>query len=350
MPGPNTISTPRSRARPPTLAQAIGEMLETRRAGFQKELGRVAHEWTADSIHDLRVACRRYRSALRAFLPFLDEAAGRTLATALKEFMRAFNDLRDLDVQLELLAEQPPAERPTVRRAVAGLVDLFRARKQRLDEELKEFVRTHGRVGTLPLPALRPEPLPTLTEGVRTVLAAELQEAVSRARAIAWDLPETTVEPLHDLRIQFKRLRYAVELFAPFLGQEAPGLLKVCKHVQDLLGWIHDLDALAAALTRLWRRQIRERERLARRLVRDLPWPFPPEFDPEPRFHPAPRDHRKAFLHLLHHLSLQRDRHYQTARQLLAHLEALQWADSLATWFARGTCPAIWKKEFARHA
>ncbi len=325
-------------------------MLEARRIGFQKELGRVAGEWTADSIHDLRVACRRYRSALRAFLPFLDEASGRTLSNTLKEFMRAFNGLRDLDVHLELLAELPPAERPTVKRAVASLTNVFRARKQRLDEGLKEFVRTHARVGALPLPAPRPGPLPALDEGVRTVLAAELQEAVTRARAIAWELPETTVEPLHDLRIQFKRLRYAVELFAPFLGQEAPGLLKVCKHVQDLLGWIHDLDELAASLTRLWRDQIRERQRLARRLVRDLPWPLPLGFDPEARFHPAPRDNRKAFLHLLRHLSAQRDRHYQTARQLLAHLDALQWADSLAAWFARGTCPAIWKKEFARHA
>lgn len=332
------------------LHRALQEMLETRRVGFQKELGRVAGEWTADSIHDLRVACRRYRSALRGFAPFLDEAATKALGAELKAFMQAFNDLRDLDVQLEMLAQIPAPARPSVRTSLDEVTAWFTARKGRLDAELQQFVRDHAAVGTRPLPDPRPGPLPTVPEGVRTVLRAELEEAVRRSRAIAWDMPQETVVPLHGLRIQFKRLRYAVELFAPFLGKEAPGLLKVCKNVQDLLGWIHDLDLLAETLRKVWRRQTRDRQRLVRALVAELPWPFPRGLDPEARFLPAPRDHRKAFLHVLADLSAQRERHYQAARSLLGNLESLHWSESLARWFVEGSCPPIWKKEFARHA
>ena len=51
---------------------------------------------------------------------------------------------------------------------------------------------------------------------------------------------ETKVEPLHDVRIRAKRLRYALELLRPVLGERYRPLRKPCKQIQRALGDHHD--------------------------------------------------------------------------------------------------------------
>jgi len=340
------ITTKRSR---PSAEQLFQTMLRERQTGFQKELVRVSEEWNAESVHDLRVACRRFRSALRGFGPFLDPAGTQPMGTALQAFMQEFNSLRDLDVQLELLEKMPLPPQPALKNRIAEVVAVFRSKKKITDRKLKEYLQVNSNIGAISLPQPLAEALPSSQEGIRIVLKSELAHAVEHLKQIPWEMPRETIKPFHELRIQFKHLRYGVELFAEFLGKEASELLKVFKRIQDLLGWIHDLDTLSAAIRKLWRRQARDRQILVRTLVRELPWPLPVEFDPTRRLRPAPKDHQKAFLYILVDLTRQRAEHFKASRNLLQIVESLDWANSLDSWFTRGVCPTTWKKEFASH-
>lgn len=66
------------------------------------------------------------------------------------------------------------------------------------------------------------------------------------------------VEALHELRTRAKRLRYALELFKPTLGDAYRPLRKPTKQIQRILGEHHDVSLLAQTL-RLRREQLASR-------------------------------------------------------------------------------------------
>ena len=59
------------------------------------------------------------------------------------------------------------------------------------------------------------------------------------------------VPTLHALRIEMKRLRYALEYFAEVLPVGARTLIATVTELQDHLGLLHDAD-VAATITRAW--------------------------------------------------------------------------------------------------
>jgi hypothetical protein len=78
-----------------------------------------------------------------------------------------------------------------------------------------------------------------LDENVRRIIAVRLDELCSFMPKAEDPTKQRT---LHDMRIAAKRLRYLLELFAPQFGPYAATAGKKVKHLQDLLGEIHDCD------------------------------------------------------------------------------------------------------------
>jgi len=74
-----------------------------RRLAFQ--LNRAARSGDADSIHDLRVAIRRFSRCLRVFAPFYPDAGWKKIRIQLKALMETSNAVRDRDIALGLLKE-----------------------------------------------------------------------------------------------------------------------------------------------------------------------------------------------------------------------------------------------------
>jgi len=58
-------------------------------------------------------------------------------------------------------------------------------------------------------------------------------------------------EAQHDMRIAAKRLRYVLEIFAPCLGDEAEVARRVAKHLQSVLGDLHDCDLMLTKVERM---------------------------------------------------------------------------------------------------
>jgi hypothetical protein len=80
-----------------------------------------------------------------------------------------------------------------------------------------------------------------LVDNLRRVILVRLDELYSFIPAA---LDPEEVERSHDMRIAAKRLRYVLELSEPLFGKAAKNGAKVAKHLQTLLGEIHDCDEL----------------------------------------------------------------------------------------------------------
>ena len=83
---------------------------------------------------------------------------------------------------------------------------------------------------------------------------ARLDESLSAILAIRLDelssFEPSDPQALHDLRIAAKRVRYLLEAAEPVFGEPAVRGVKTMKHLQDLLGDIHDCDELLPLIDR----------------------------------------------------------------------------------------------------
>jgi CHAD domain-containing protein len=205
-----------------------------------KELEKVRTAPDPDAVHDLRVALRRCRS-LAAVMEEVDpDPAWPEMRKLGRKLFRQLGELRDTQVLEEwagklgrggdgdavgqrLLAHLGKAE---AEEREAGL----RAASKFDEKAWKEHERAlRRRVRLVPLNSLAGESL-----------ALERMQAAKdlHLHALRTEKPE----PWHALRIGVKRFRYTVESLLPELYDKWGDDLK---HVQDLLGEVHDLDVLS---------------------------------------------------------------------------------------------------------
>ncbi|MGI9147569.1 MAG: CHAD domain-containing protein [Chloroflexota bacterium] len=189
-------------------------------------------------VHQMRVATRRMRAALRLFSDLLPPDS-RSLDEELKWFASQLGPVRDLDVQIhrmhataaelgiaEALAPYAAWLEQQQRRARATLAEAFESRRfgalvqhlQRLDEC-----------------ALEDNP-PLFGDAPR-----RLQRAYKhlRRRADAVD-HQALAADLHAVRIRAKRLRYTAEFFELAYGRPARRLVERVVTLQDVLGNLQD--------------------------------------------------------------------------------------------------------------
>jgi CHAD domain-containing protein len=215
----------------------------------------VASAPAPEEIHQLRVAARRLRVALRLFGRMLPSKDAAHFKTELRWFAGSLGDVRDLDVYTESIKAYvqglPPEQRGGMsgyqmylrrecgqaRAAAAAAVASPRAAA--LLADLEQFASKGPSAG-----ALRRWSSLTVGDAMRQ----GVRRSVSRVRKLGNALiVRARPAELHELRIKAKRLRYELEFFAdvyPPLKQTA----KECKALQDLLGMHQDIYAGSARL------------------------------------------------------------------------------------------------------
>jgi CHAD domain-containing protein len=202
-----------------------------------KEADKAADGFDSEAVHDLRVALRRCRSmadGFRAIDPHKDWKRMRRQATALFDSLGA---LRDCHVITEWTQKLGQADDPITRQ----LLDHLRAQESVLQQQAKSAIDVFDRKqwqGWTRQLSQRARRLP-LGSHVFQVLALEKLIAARRLEAPALKLGNDLA--FHKLRIGLKKFRYVVENFLPQLHHEWKAGLK---HIQDLLGEIHDLDVV----------------------------------------------------------------------------------------------------------
>lgn len=209
-----------------------------------------------EELHDMRVACRRLRTALLVFREALSPQAGH-LREELGWIGGVLGEVRDLDVLLwrgDWRAAGARDREPLreLRRALEGrreearrrmLRALDSTRYQRLVEELVGFLR-QGPSRREPgerRPAREAAPALVIKERRRVMRLGD------RLR------PDSPPEDYHRLRRRVRRLRYALEFFSGLYGKEAEEYIAELKGLQDLLGEHQDAAVAAGVLRNLGR-------------------------------------------------------------------------------------------------
>jgi CHAD domain-containing protein len=219
-----------------------------------------------EALHDMRVATRRLRTALRLFGAALPAEAAAEVNDGLRWLAAELGVVRDLDVQLERLTElrarasdEVPVPGtvidPEALEPLAGLLEERRvAARARLIESLDSprLPALYGALERLAVLGLADLPegveVPALT-ALPPILERRFRAFERRARVI--DEGEAPAMLLHEARIRAKRLRYAAEFATPLYSGRASALVAAIKRTQDLLGLHQDAEVAIADLRTL---------------------------------------------------------------------------------------------------
>lgn len=233
-----------------------------------------ALDWSdPEGVHDMRVASRRLRSALKDFKPYLRQRKLSSAAADLKRVADALGAVRDEDVAIMALEElQGEAPKEDVAAGVAELVDERRARREaarvalaqaiteeRLAELQAEFVAAVERA-VEPRDGRRKKKTPvaelSFREAGREVVLARFAELRKLSGCLYRPFE---ADPLHEMRIAAKRLRYAMELFAACWNDALTEQAAEVAELQASLGELHDCDVWLEGFGRMLR-DMRKRE------------------------------------------------------------------------------------------
>jgi len=204
-----------------------------------------------EELHDMRVATRRQRAALRIVRPYFRKQAILPIRDGLRTLGRLLGAVRDLDVLLEVAGDyRAHLDRPDAA-ALQPLLDSWIGRRDaarlelidhldsadwtRFKEEFGHFLDIPG-AGARKLTA-ESTPRPAL---VAQVVPAAVWSHYGAVGAFATVLPWAAVATLHALRIETKRLRYLLEFFEEVLDPVAHTAVESLVALQDHLGELQD--------------------------------------------------------------------------------------------------------------
>jgi inorganic triphosphatase YgiF len=245
---PKAFRPPLRKAMAPTDAvQAIGRTCLSHYLAAET----VLHQTRApEGIHQMRVALRRLRSALTLFGPLVDTAEGKRLKAEIKWLAGELGDARDRDVFLAEVLAPAAAEWPNdsglaalghhmealreagYRRALAAVTD---GRAMALILDLAIWLEAGDWLSPDHRPSASERPL---GEVARDILDRRAQKVVKAGRHFR----RLDADHRHRLRIEVKKLRYAVDFFRPLFKDKAgKAYQKALAGVQDTLGGLNDL-------------------------------------------------------------------------------------------------------------
>jgi len=226
------------------------------------ELRAAALEWSdVEGVHDMRVASRRLRSAMRDFAPLLRRGMRRLapMRNDLKKIADVLGAVRDQDVAImaleKLAVEDAPAEiAANILLLAQERRDLRETARARLREAIREEALARLQVefaGALDHALRSKRGGRKSAKDKKTAMSMSFREAgrdITRSRfeelqKLSKSLYRPfTPGPLHRMRIAAKRLRYALELFAPCWEAFDASLAEEVAEMQTSLGELHDCD------------------------------------------------------------------------------------------------------------
>lgn len=230
--------------------------IETRKFAGQNAtrlLGRLAFQMNATmkapdsgSVHDLRVAIRRFTQTLGVFKSCFPGREMRKIRRRTKKLMTLAGAVRNFDIALKLLSKSRTEEAAGIRpklesqRKESGRV-LSGALKRRL--ERKSSLKWRTALEAALAGGNSAECRMAVETTARRILPRMAADFVERGNAASQ--AKTTTEKLHAFRIASKKFRYTLELFAPLYGSRLNAWLDSIKGIQTLLGDINDCVTVA---------------------------------------------------------------------------------------------------------
>jgi CHAD domain-containing protein len=215
-----------------------------------------------EAVHDFRVSCRRLRSWLRAFRPFLEDTVDRRVERRLSRLSDQAGRARDLEVQLVWLTGPAPGRSGRARAAALRLADRvapeLAAARQALGAAITGRLPEVAATLALQLRQVHPDlELRDRGPGMAVAVAEALREflevipnSLDKVRRL------TDIEEAHSARIAVKRLRYLLEAFGG-ASRTASGAVRRLAVLQERLGELHDAQLLERSVSREFPRTAR---------------------------------------------------------------------------------------------
>jgi len=233
----------------------ISGALEERWARFSQELARCRRKPTEPAIHDLRVAMRRLLAAMNTVDQLLPGRYFRRSSNELRKHLKAFNNLRDVHVQL--LALRGLRRRfPLVRQYEAFIRKQEIPVLRKVRSELRG-IRQFPLIGSLANVQVTLTNLygnPSGRRALHAILVGSAASAFGRVLARSRAISVRDARSIHRMRVAFKKFRYTVELNGPLLPWADKKHGRAMDAFQTAMGEIQDLEVLAAGLRRFAQR------------------------------------------------------------------------------------------------
>jgi CHAD domain-containing protein len=204
-----------------------------------EECERARLNFAPDPVHDLRVALRRCCSMAAGFAVLDPHPAWKEMKRAGQRLFRRLGELRDLHVMQDWVRSLHGPED-----AGAGpLLQVFSEREPQLQREALEALEEFDRKQWLRWSHSLSRRAARLLPGSLLFRHLALERWTEAHRLHLRALRHRSPAGFHRLRIGLKRFRYIVENFLP---EQHAAWSDDLKHLQDLLGDVHDLDVLAS--------------------------------------------------------------------------------------------------------
>ena len=225
------------------------EILDKRAAALQTE--------DIEGVHDMRVATRRLRSAMRDFAPLMTRKPLKKVKKDLKRIADALGAARDEDVAIVALEKLRGKTRS--KNIKSGIEDLIAERRGRREQAQINLLENISADALEELKGKFEKAVDAAARRKKSDREISFNQAghkvvgksVEEFCALSDHIYEPFIdEPLHELRIAAKRLRYAIELYTTCWGEHIVLFAKGIAEMQGFLGEVHDADVWLADLSR----------------------------------------------------------------------------------------------------
>jgi CHAD domain-containing protein len=275
-----------------------------------------------EGVHDMRVASRRLRSAIRDFVPYLRKRKLSAPARQLKEIADKLGEVRDYDVAIIALEKLQKKVSGEVSSGLQRIIGDQKAEREIARTELTSTMSSSAISELEPafLEAIGASVTPAAEETTKTrttrktgsgykvfarvTLLRRLKELVRLSTSL---YQPHEVKPLHEMRMAAKRLRYAQDLFGHCWGESLEVFSRQVAKLQTSLGELHDCD--------IWI------EHFGKRLHR---------VKTKPGEQATPQDERAAMIWLLSHFTRLRTKHFRAALARWHEWESKDFCNRLA--------------------
>jgi len=258
-PSPPPKAEPPAAPPPPPLSYRMVEHLGTRigpRLAVLRQASALGPADAAtvdpDQLRQLRVASRRLRAFVTLFAPTIGDKRARRLNRQLRRITRALGPVRDRQAHADLLAAA---------RSDAG-GDLERAAIEHMSIDVDRDATATIELALRAVSKADPGAIADAIAEQLDLVSARMLQAGDELAPLVWpalaqrverfmaDLPSRDpsgdLETLHEVRIRAKRMRYALELVRPMLGEQDRPTRRIAKKVQRTLGQWGDATRLSA--------------------------------------------------------------------------------------------------------
>ena len=198
------------------------------------------------SVHQARVASRRLREALPVLGARADAGRARSRRQRVRRITRALGPVRELDVTLLLLAELE-GKGAAPKRAIARVREAVIEERQKRRREMLDEI-TPSRLDKLRKRLVQVAAPESRRNAGGNALAEAAAQSAQRARRLRAAIERAggiyLADRLHRVRVEAKKLRYALEIQRELTHSRSTARLNRLKTQQDLLGRMHDLEIL----------------------------------------------------------------------------------------------------------